>query len=49
MRDVTKQLVKKRGLGITKSADVNFQVVGEILQPLETELSHLEPGLSPVE
>lgn len=48
-RDATKELVKQQELGIMKSVDVNFDVIDEILQALETELSHLELSLNAVD
>lgn len=47
MGEDTKELLKKHEHGIKNSVDVNFAVVCEMLQALETELRHLGPDLNP--
>lgn len=42
-RDATKTLVKKRDFRIDKSFDINFTVVYDMLQVLESEPSQLGP------
>lgn len=44
-----KKLVKKRDLVISKSIHGNFAEIDEMLQSLETELSHLGQDLNPVD
>lgn len=48
-RDAIKELAKSRDLGIKKSVGVNFSVLDEMLQALETELSYLGPSVKAVD
>lgn len=49
LQDILKELVKQHSLGIKDSVDVNFPVVDEMSQALETELNTLGPCLHPVD
>lgn len=49
VRDATKALVKKRDLEIKKRVDMNFAVVHEMLQAVETKPRYLRPDFNPVD
>lgn len=49
LRDLTKEMIKKRYFGTKKRVDVNFSVLYEMLQAWKTELSHLGSSLTPVD
>lgn len=42
-------MVKNRDLDITKSVDIKFGVVNEMVKAFKTELSHLGPSLNSVD